>query len=231
MSVGTPLQRILVPVVAAACVGGVALFWYNGDATSMWKDPGRLAAAGRNLADAQWMPVVVVGGYLLAAVLLIPVTVLIFATAYLFDPVPGFALALTGVLTSGTLGYLVGERLGAERMTKLLGRPFERARRLLSRKGFLWVALIRHIPIAPFTIVNLAVGCARVGVWQFVAGTALGMIPSIAAIMLFKHSIVAVVAGETSRATLGSYLAGIGLLLFGGYLMQRYARKELAKNE
>ena len=41
------------------------------------------------------------------------------------------------------------------------------------------MAAVRLVPVAPFTIVNLLLGAARIGFGTFVAGSALGLLPGI----------------------------------------------------
>lgn len=51
------------------------------------------------------------------------------------------------------------------------------------------VVLFRVVPIAPFTIINLAAGASHIRLKDFVLGTVIGMWPGIAAITLFTDRI------------------------------------------
>jgi uncharacterized membrane protein YdjX (TVP38/TMEM64 family) len=53
--------------------------------------------------------------------------------------------------------------------------------------------LLRNLPIAPFSVVNIAAGTTQIKQWQFLLGTALGMLPGISAITIFTGRIMQVV--------------------------------------
>jgi phospholipase D1/2 len=52
------------------------------------------------------------------------------------------------------------------------------------------VAIVRNLPVAPFTIVNLVAGASRIRFRDYVAGTALGMAPGILAISVFADRLI-----------------------------------------
>ena len=47
------------------------------------------------------------------------------------------------------------------------------------------MAVVRNLPVAPFTIVNMVAGASHIKLGDFLLGTALGMAPGIVAIMVF----------------------------------------------
>jgi len=47
----------------------------------------------------------------------------------------------------------------------------------MAKQGILTVAMIRNIPVAPFTIVNLIAGASHIRLKDYLIGTALGMLP------------------------------------------------------
>jgi hypothetical protein len=46
-----------------------------------------------------------------------------------------------------------------------------------ARRGVFAVVAIRFLPVAPFTMVNIVLGAARIKLWHFVLGTAIGLTP------------------------------------------------------
>ena len=58
----------------------------------------------------------------------------------------------------------------------------------------LTVAAIRVVPVAPFTFVNLAAGASAIKLVDYVAGTALGMLPGLIVISVLGHRMVAIVS-------------------------------------
>ena len=164
-------------------------------------DPRSLLGGG-SAVPAPLAPLVVAGCYLLAGLLLLPVTLLIVETAILFGPWLGFVYALGGSLVSAVAFYLAGRALGPGRVRRLPGRWLDRVARWISRRGIMAVVVARLLPLAPFTIVNLMAGAARIRFRDFVLGTLLGMTPGIALMTILGDQL-----GRTLRqATLSNVL-------------------------
>jgi uncharacterized membrane protein YdjX (TVP38/TMEM64 family) len=68
----------------------------------------------------------------------------------------------------------------------LAGEKINRLSRKLACRGWLAVALVRIVPIAPYTIVNMVAGSTHISTRSFLIGTSIGMGPGILAIMLFE---------------------------------------------
>lgn len=69
------------------------------------------------------------------------------------------------------------------------GDHVERLRHTLDRSGIIAVATVRLVPIAPFTLVNLAAGSIEVRLRDYVLGTALGLMPGTIALTAFGHQL------------------------------------------
>ena len=110
-----------------------------------------------------------------------PVLVLIAATAAALGPWLGFVSAAIGVLLSSLVLFGIGRVLGHVRLQRLLGRRSSRIQSRIIGKGVVAVAMIRMVPIAPFSIVNVVAGASKLSLRDFMIGTALGMAPGIAA--------------------------------------------------
>ena len=83
----------------------------------------------------------------------------------------------------------MGHWLGRDVVTKLAGEKVNRLSRKLARRGWLAVALVRVVPIAPYTIVNMVAGASHISARSFLIGTAIGMCPGILAIMIFGEGL------------------------------------------
>jgi uncharacterized membrane protein YdjX (TVP38/TMEM64 family) len=132
-------------------------------------------------------PFVVVGAYLLGSLTLVPVSLLIFATALAFGPFVGFTYSLLGCLLGAMLTYAVGMLLERDSVRRLAGSPLNKLSRRLAKHGLLTVVTVRVLPVAPFTIVNLVLGASHVRFRDLVLGTLIGMAPGIAAITVFEN--------------------------------------------
>lgn len=167
--------------------------------------------------ESNILPIVVVSVYPLAAVVLFPVTLLVLLTAFLFEPVQALACASLGVVLSGLVGWTVGHSFSGRQHISLLTRGHaHRVGAILSRYGVLSVAVIRHIPIAPFTVVNIVIGSAGVTLGQFVLGTLVGMLPGIVAITLFEQGVKQLIHNPSLTNIL--LLVALALFLVGAAL-------------
>ena len=138
------------------------------------------------------VPLVVVGAYVFGGLLMIPVTLLVGLTGIVFSPLAGTAYALVGCLLSGLVAYGVGARLGRDTVRKLVGNRSVRIGRRLAENGVVAVAIIRNLPVAPFTIVNMLAGASGIKLKAFLIGTALGMLPGILGIVVFSDRLLSV---------------------------------------
>lgn len=167
-----------------------------------------LAAADALRQNVLAIPIVLVV-FVVGSCLMIPVNLLILATALSFGPITGFALALAGSLLGGLASYLLGRWLGREVVRKLAGKKLNRLSRRLARRGWLAVALLRMVPIAPFTLVNMVAGASHISTRSFLIGTAIGMCPGILAIMVFEKGL------EHALRNPGWETVGLALLALG----------------
>ena len=164
---------------------GLAAAWRWTDLGN-WLDRERLLAVGEAIRSSSFTVPLVLGIFLVGSLTMIPVTLMIFATALSFGPVGGFLLALTGSLGGGLAGFSLGRLLGRETLRRLGGSQVNRLSHRLARRGWLTMALLRVVPIAPFTIVNLMAGATRISLADFLLGTVAGMGPGILALSLFS---------------------------------------------
>jgi uncharacterized membrane protein YdjX (TVP38/TMEM64 family) len=140
-----------------------------------------------------------------------PVTVLITATAIAFGPLEALGLALTGSLLGAMAGYAAGAILGRSRIRRLFGPKINAVSQALARRGVITVTLVRLIPVAPFTVVNVLAGASHIGFRSFALGTVLGMAPGIVMLTVLGERIGAVIRdpGTWNAATLMVVAAAI----------------------
>jgi uncharacterized membrane protein YdjX (TVP38/TMEM64 family) len=147
----------------------------------------------QTLDASPFAPLLVLAGYVLGGLLVVPVTALIAATGVVFGPLLGTFYALTGALLSAAITYALGRRIGRHAVRRLAGSRLNRITRRLARKGTMAIAIVRLLPIAPFSVVNAVAGASHVRPREFLLGTALGMLPGIIAIVVFVDRVTAAV--------------------------------------
>jgi uncharacterized membrane protein YdjX (TVP38/TMEM64 family) len=75
------------------------------------------------------------------------------------------------------------------------------------------MAIIRILPIAPFTVVNVIAGASHIGLRDYMLGTALGMSPGIVLTVTFVHHLAAAIRDPSPQTF--AILAAVGILLIG----------------
>jgi len=174
----TPRTILAVSGLAAA-LAGLALVWQY---TSLrdFTDVGFVSSVISQPARSHVAPLFAIAAFVLGGLVVFPVLVLIAATAAALGPWTGFFSAGAGVLLSALLLFAIGRVLGQAGLQRLLGRRAGRVQSRIIGKGVIAVAMIRMVPIAPFSIVNVVAGASKLSLRDFMLGTALGMAPGIA---------------------------------------------------
>jgi len=163
----------------AAALAGLALAWQY---TSLrdFADVGFVSSLISHPVRSQFAPLLAIAAFVVGGLVVFPVLVLIAATAAALGPWMGFFSAGAGVLLSALTLFSIGRVLGQARLQRLLGRRAGRVQSRIIGKGVVAVAMIRMVPIAPFSIVNVVAGASKLRLRDFLLGTVLGMAPGIA---------------------------------------------------
>jgi len=183
-----------------------------------------LSAWGQMLKEYRLFPVGIIGAYVVGGLLMVPVTLLIGATAMIFAPHVALIYAIIGCLSSAAVTYAVGVRLGRDLVRRLSGKRLNRLSKRLAKRGILTVAIIRNLPVAPFTIVNMVAGASRIRFLDYIAGTAIGMAPGILLLTFFADRLVRAVKNPEWHNI--AITVVLGVLLAAGI---RLASKKLSK--
>jgi phospholipase D1/2 len=217
-------------IVTALLVAAGALAWRFSPLAEL-ADAQRLAAALEALRHARWAPLAMLGVYIVAGAVEFPIVLLIAATAVVFEPLTAFAVALGGSLASSLVFYGIGARFARRTLHLALGQALERVQRVLAGGGIVAIVVLRSIPIAPYTIVNLAAGSIGVPLREYVAGTALGLLPGIVLMTAFGDRLRALWEEPTTKnvATLVAVLlAWIAVIVALQRLAARVREKSAA---
>jgi uncharacterized membrane protein YdjX (TVP38/TMEM64 family) len=175
-------------------LGGVGLIFLFGGGVLGLSDP---AVARHWLAAARgpWALPAVVGSFAVLAFLGVPQFVLIAAAVAAFGPWPGAIYSWIGTLVSALVGFALARGWGPRLGSLVTGATISRLMSLIARNGFIASLVIRLVPFAPFVAINMAAGLTSIGLVDFTAGTAIGILPKIA--------LTAVAGDSVSRAISG----------------------------
>ncbi len=220
--------RIAVRVgIVLAVLGALAAAWH-GTPLGEWLRPERLEQLAAPLRDSAAGGPVTVAVFVVGGVLMVPVTALIVASALLFGPWLGALYSLAGSLSSALVGYGLGRVLWPDLVHRLAGRRAEALERGLRGHGIPVAALVRLVPLAPFTVVNLVAGSSRLRLRDFVVGSALAMTPGILAMSLATVQVRNAVA-QPSAGNLSLAAAAVVLVAVAGAAVARRARRWLGE--
>ncbi|MES2353254.1 MAG: VTT domain-containing protein [Pseudomonadota bacterium] len=196
-----------------------------------WLNIKSLVGFARELENAPLAPIAIVCAYLIASLLMVPVTVLIAVTGIVFGPLVGGLYAMSGTLLSAALGYGLGRWLGHDAVRRLAGTRINRISKRIAKGGFLAVAVIRLLPVAPFTIINLVAGASHIKLRDFLIGTFIGLSPGIVITVTFFHNLVETMRNPTLIA-FGVLATLVGVLVAIAIVAWRYfgGKEEQATN-
>ncbi|MDA0654365.1 MAG: VTT domain-containing protein, partial [Proteobacteria bacterium] len=179
--------------VAFAILAGIVAVWRWSPLAEIAR-PEVLADWGLRLRGQWWGYAAAIGIFLAAGFVVFPASVLIAAAALVFGPMTGIAVSYAGSLVSAIGGYLVGELLGRRGLQVFLsGGRLQAVSEALAKRGILSVALIRQVPLAPFSVVNFVAGMSHIRFVDYVVGTAIGIVPGVVAITLMTGQLLRVV--------------------------------------
>jgi len=212
-------------LVLLLVLGGIATLWQLTPLGEYLKPQAMVAIFRENFGkSAAFSPYIAVLVFSFAGFFLIPVNALILATALLFGFWEGIAISFSGVLISCTLGYFLGQALGADTLKKILGKKFEQAVNNIGAESLMAVVSLRILPIGPFGVINLVFGNLRIRYLYYVTGTLIGMLPGILLINYFGRAVTRIMKDPSIM----SFVIGIGaLILISAILLtvKRYQKK------
>jgi phospholipase D1/2 len=206
-------RRLIVALLGVcAVVVGAALLWRFTPLAQI-AQPEHIARRLDAVEKFRWAPLIFIATYVLGGLVMFPVTFLSAAVAIVFAPLEAVSVSFAGIMLSAALLHWVGARCLRGRARQALGRTIERVDEALSDRGIVTIATIRMIPLAPFTLVNIAAGSVGVRFRDYMLGTALGLAPGITVICLFGRQVRAFWRHPSMSAVLVA--VGIGIAWIG----------------
>jgi phosphatidylserine/phosphatidylglycerophosphate/cardiolipin synthase-like enzyme/uncharacterized membrane protein YdjX (TVP38/TMEM64 family) len=127
----------------------------------------------------------VLSAFCISTFLFVPVNIVIAATGALFGPLLGLFYALAGALLAAGLTFGVGRAVGRDWVRRLASRRINALNKRLGQHGLLAMTVLRLLPIAPFTVVNLAAGASDIRARDYLLGSLFGMAPGVLLMTVF----------------------------------------------
>lgn len=220
-------QRLIALGLLALALGLLAVAW-RATPLGGYVNLASLVSLAERFESMPFTPLIAVVCFTLAASLMIPVTLLIAVTGIVFGPFYGAMYAIVGSALSAALNYGMGVWIGRDMVRNLLGARINGLSRRIAKRGILAVMVVRVLPVAPFTIVNVVAGASHIGLRDFLIGTVLGMAPGIILTVTFAHHLAEAARRPTVVAV--AVVALVGLVLIGSALglQKLFTKREAA---
>ncbi len=165
------LMMIIIVVIVLGTVGGFYL--------SRCQDGSCPSVESFLNSFGGWAPVIFAVLYVSASPIPFLATFLSAAAGLVFGPLWGTLLAISSATVSALVPFTLSRRLGQEWVeSKLQGKKLEAMYKKAEGQGaFLFVLMMRLIPIIPWEIQNYIAGLTKTSYPTFILATALGIIP------------------------------------------------------
>jgi uncharacterized membrane protein YdjX (TVP38/TMEM64 family) len=190
-----PIARLLAGSLLACLVLAAAWRWTP---LNEFVTAERVIAWVEQFARHWWAPFALALAFTPASVVMFPRPVLTLAAVVAFGPYEGFAVAMGGVIVNTLVLYAIGRYGAKEKIEKWGGPRLARVGKLLRKEGFLAVATVGLVPVAPFVVEGLAFGALRLKLRHVLPGVALAMLPGTIATVLLGNQLAAALSSDRS---------------------------------
>ncbi len=214
-------RRLLAGYLLLGAIGLLALAW-RWIPLDDWIQASGVIAEIQTLGRSPSGLMALLGGYVVGGFVAVPITLLIILTLLACGPWLGMSAALAGSLLSAATLFGLGRVLGRYHVQRFAGRRVAYLSRRLAQRGTWAVFLIRMIPVAPFSMVNLVAGSTSISLREFLLGTALGMSPGIVLLSAILNGLDGALRAPTPGA-----LVGLGLFVGLTWSVVRYVLRHV----
>lgn len=215
-------KRLVMFLIVLVGLLGLAAAW-RWTPLNEWLSPQLLRDTLAALPSTEMRALMAIGGFVLASLLMVPVTLLAVIGGIVFGGWQAFAYTLVGALISAMLGFIGGRTLSQGTLERMLGPRLKKFSKRLTDRGTVAVALLRLVPIAPFTVFNFVAGASQLRFRPYVFGSLLGLLPGLGAITLFSGSLWDAITSP-SPAKIAATLGVAAVLILFTILARRWLR-------
>jgi uncharacterized membrane protein YdjX (TVP38/TMEM64 family) len=225
-------QKLLALVLLFTLLSGAAILWNIGVMEDTALKDG-FSSFLNAVRDAPLAIPLAILAYALAALFFAPVTVLSAVAVIAFGSSFGFFIALGGAMIAALTGYALGRSLGEDKIILLTRIASEKIKAFAHKTDITAVTLLRLVPLAPFTAVNLALGIAGIPALVYLAGTFFGFLPGTLVVVFLTGAFTSlwVNPGAGTIALAAFAIVSWVLLVWGAHMFHaRWRRQGGAKN-
>ncbi|KHD87366.1 MAG: hypothetical protein OM95_14805 [Bdellovibrio sp. ArHS] len=219
-------SKYMVPIALLFIFAVSGLVWFINEHMA-WFSPQSVESFLKTARQSPWALLLVWGAYIVGGFILFPVTLMSLITAAVFGSILGPLYGMSGALISATVMFYLGRWMGRRGLNGFLGNRLRKIDHQFREAGVLGVTVLRMIPVAPFSIVNVAAGISSLRFSDFLLGSFFGFLPAFIVKGLVGDSITQIFLHPTPR-TVGMLILGIVLwmlLVVASYFLTRWWRR------
>lgn len=219
MSRKTAVKVSVLLVLAAV----VAALYFSPAREHLTRD--NVRAFVEHLRGLWYGPAIFIIAFTLACIFALPASVFVLAAGFIFGWLPGMLYSFIGGMLGAAASFYLGRFVG-EGMLEKFGRVGRAVAKQIDHATFRSLLALRFIPGIPFAVLNYGCGVAGVRVRDYLASTAIGIIPPM---FVFAYCADALFNGSMSEGDAVKRLVVVlGLMLFVTLLpvaVKRFTRR------
>ncbi|MBC7726037.1 MAG: TVP38/TMEM64 family protein [Microbacteriaceae bacterium] len=182
-------RRLITSALLLLALIGLTAAW-RWSPLGEWLAPAQAVGLLRGWGDAAG-PMLAVPLLTVALVVAVPLSVLTLLSMAALGPWWGSACIVSAALLAAAVSQTLGRHLGHDLLLRWAGPKILSVSESLAARGLWAVVAIRLVPIAPFAIVNMAIGTTHLRLRDMVLGTLIGLLPMTVAMAIFTDWFVA----------------------------------------
>ena len=145
-----------------------------------------------------WGPVAYILIYSITPSLFLPGLPVTMVGGLAFGPIYGTILALIGATIGASIAFLVARYFARNQIEGLVKGKLKSIDEGVEKKGWIFVAVTRLIPLFPYNLLNYAFGLTKIKFTHYVLASFIFMLPGTAAFVFFSSSLLDLLKGKVS---------------------------------
>ncbi|HJN02363.1 MAG: TVP38/TMEM64 family protein [Nitrospinota bacterium] len=145
-----------------------------------------------------WGPLVYILIYSITPILFLPGLPVTVAAGLAFGPVYGTIIALVGATIGACLAFFVSRYFARSQIENLLEGKLKKIDEGVEKKGWVYVAVTRLIPVFPFNLLNYAFGLTKIRFSHYAITSFICMFPATAAYVVLSSSLFDLLEGRVT---------------------------------
>lgn len=168
-------------------------------------------------------PIIYIAMFTIVPLTLVPDAILAVAGGVVFGVGLGTLYTIIGAVCGGTLSFFISRLFGRGFVQNLIKGKAEWFEDGIEKRGFLFIFMLRLIPLVPFDVISYGAGLSKIKYKDFILATSIGIIPGV-----WVYTNLGDKSGNLfSVEFLGSTVALVLLMIFSYFIKKRISIKTL----